>query len=169
MTLAVRSRGCGAHVLAGDDISFEINSQVVAAVHAALLSQRRGRTLVANGIDEVLNFLMRDVKTTGKTRSKFAEPLPSKLRVLSVGLEGVVQTHIHYCDALVAANSAVYVVPEARVGRVALKLLRYAEIGLKAQGVKKIYYHVKQEKDFGRLLGHLGYRDSERLFAKLVQ
>ena len=81
----------------------------------------------------------------------------------------VVQTHIHYCDALVAANSAVYVIPEARVGRVALKLLRYAEIGLKAQGVKKIYYHVKQEKDFGRLLEHLGYQDSERLFAKVVQ
>ena len=81
----------------------------------------------------------------------------------------VVQTHIQYCDALVAANSAVYVVPEARVGRVALKLLRYAEIGLKAQGVKKIYYHVKQTKDFGRLLEHLGYRDSERLFAKVVQ
>ena len=81
----------------------------------------------------------------------------------------VVQTHIHYCDALVAANSAVYVVPEARIGRVALKLFRYAEIGLKAQGVKKIYYHVKQEKDFGRLLEHLGYRDSERLFAKVVQ
>ena len=81
----------------------------------------------------------------------------------------VVQTHIHYCDALVAANSAVYVVPEARVGRVALKLLRYAEIGLKAQGVKKIYYHVKAEKDFGRLLEHLGYQDSERLFAKVVQ
>ena len=81
----------------------------------------------------------------------------------------IVQTHIHYQDALVAANSAVYVVPEARIGRVALKLLRYAEIGLKAQGVKKIYYHVKQEKDFGRLLEHLGYRDSERLFAKVVQ
>ena len=81
----------------------------------------------------------------------------------------VVQTHIHYCDALVAANSAVYVVPEARIGRVALKLLRYGEIGLKAQGVQKIYYHVKQEKDFGRLLEHLGYRDSERLFAKVVQ
>ena len=81
----------------------------------------------------------------------------------------VVQTHIHYCDALVAANSAVYVVPEARIGRVALKLLRYAEIGLKAQGVKKIYYHVKQEKDFGRLLEHLGYQDSERLFAKVIQ
>ena len=81
----------------------------------------------------------------------------------------VVQTHIHYCDALVAANSAVYVVPEARIGRVALKLLRFAEIGLKAQGVKKIYYHVKAEKDFGRLLEHLGYRDSERLFTKVVQ
>lgn len=81
----------------------------------------------------------------------------------------VVQTHIHYCDALVAANSAVYVVPEARVGRVALKLLRYAEIGLKTQGVKKIYYHVKRTKDFGRLLEHLGYQDSERLFAKVVQ
>ena len=81
----------------------------------------------------------------------------------------IVQTHIHYCEALVAANSAVYVVPEARIGRVALKLLRYAEIGLKAQGVKKIYYHVKQEKDFGRLLEHLGYQDGERLFAKVVQ
>ena len=80
----------------------------------------------------------------------------------------VVQTHIHYQDALVAANSAVYVAPEARAGRVVLKLLRYAEIGLKAQGVKKVYYHVKREKDFGRLLEHLGYHDDERMFAKVL-
>lgn len=80
----------------------------------------------------------------------------------------VVQTHIHYQDALVAANSAVYVVPDARAGRVVLKLLRYAEIGLKGQGVKKVYYHVKREKDFGRLLEHLGYQDSERMFAKVL-
>jgi len=80
----------------------------------------------------------------------------------------IVQTHIHYREALVAANSAVYVVPEARVGRVVLKLLRYAEIGLKAQGVKKVYYHVKRERDFGRLLEHLGYQDAERLFAKVL-
>ena len=80
----------------------------------------------------------------------------------------IVQSHIHYCDGLVAANSAVYVVPEARVGRVAVKLLRYAEIGLKAQGVKKIYYHVKRERDFGPLLEHLGYQDAERLFAKVI-
>jgi len=80
----------------------------------------------------------------------------------------IVQTHIHYCGALVAANSAVYIVPEARVGRVAIKLLRYAQIGLAAQGVKKIYYHVKRERDFGRLLEHLGYRDAERMYAKVI-
>ena len=81
----------------------------------------------------------------------------------------VVQTHIHYKDALVAANSAVYAVPEVRAGRVILKLLRFAEMGLKAQGVQKIYYHVKQTKDFGRLLGHLGYQDVERMYAKVVR
>jgi hypothetical protein len=81
----------------------------------------------------------------------------------------IVQTHIHYQDALVAANSAVYAVPEVRAGRVVLKLLRFAELGLKAQGVQKIYYHVKQIKDFGRLLGHLGYRDVERMYAKVVR
>ena len=81
----------------------------------------------------------------------------------------IVQTHIHYQDALVAANSAVYVVPEVRAGRVVLKLLRFAEMGLKAQGVQKIYYHVKQTKDFGRLLEHLGYQDVERMYAKVVR
>lgn len=80
----------------------------------------------------------------------------------------VVQTHIHYRDALVAANSAVYVAPEARAGRIVLKLLRYAEIGLEAQGVRKIYYHVKRERDFGPLLAHLGYEDAERMFAKVL-
>jgi hypothetical protein len=80
----------------------------------------------------------------------------------------IVQTHIHYADALVAANSAVYMVPEARAGRVVLKLLRYSEIGLKAQGVRKVYYHVKREKDFGRLLEHLGYRDLERMYARCL-
>ena len=81
----------------------------------------------------------------------------------------VVQTHIHYQDALVAANSAVYAVPEVRAGRVILKLLRFAEMGLKAQGVQKIYYHVKQTKDLGRLIGHLGYQDVERMYAKVVR
>lgn len=80
----------------------------------------------------------------------------------------IVQTHIHYRDSLVAANSAVYVAPEARAGRVVLKLLRYAEIGLEAQGVRKIYYHVKRERDFGRLLDHLGYEDVERMYAKVL-
>jgi hypothetical protein len=42
----------------------------------------------------------------------------------------IVQTHIHYQDALVAANSAVYAVPEVRAGRVVLKLLRFAEMAL---------------------------------------
>jgi hypothetical protein len=80
----------------------------------------------------------------------------------------VVQTHIHYADALVAANSAVYVAPEARAGRVVLNLLRFAELGLHAQGVRKVYYHVKREKDFGRLLERIGYQDSERMFAKVI-
>jgi hypothetical protein len=80
----------------------------------------------------------------------------------------IVQHHIHYQDALVAANSAVYVAPEVRAGRVVLKLLRFAELGLSAQGVKKIYYHVKRQKDFGRLLDHLGYQDVERMYAKVV-
>jgi hypothetical protein len=50
-----------------------------------------------------------------------------------------------------------------------LKLLRYAELGLQAQGVQKIYYHVKRSKDFGRLLDHLGYDDVERLYAKVLR
>ena len=49
-----------------------------------------------------------------------------------------------------------------------LNLLRFAEAGLQAQGVRKVYYHVKREKDFGRLLEHIGYRDSERMFAKVI-
>lgn len=81
----------------------------------------------------------------------------------------IVQTHIHYQDALVAANSAIYAAPEVRAGRVVLKLLRFAEMGLQAQGVQKIFYHVKRSKDFGRLLDHLGYEDVERLYAKVVR
>lgn len=80
----------------------------------------------------------------------------------------VVQTHIHYRDALVAANSAIYIAPEYRAGRIVLKLLRFAEMGLRAQGVRKIYYHVKRHKDFGRLLEHLGYCDAERMYAKAL-
>ena len=42
-------------------------------------------------------------------------------------------------------------------------------MGLKAQGVQKIYYHVKKTKDFGSLLCHLGYEDVERMYAKVVR
>ena len=59
-------------------------------------------------------------------------------------------------------------VPEARAGRVVLNLLRFAEAGLAALGVRKVYYHVKRERDFGRLLERLAYRDSERMYAKVL-
>jgi hypothetical protein len=35
--------------------------------------------------------------------------------------------------------------------------------------IVRIYYHVKQTKDFGRLLEHLGYQDVERMYAKVVR
>lgn len=110
----------------------------------------------------------RELDAAGKLATFIAKRGPGQSGVIVGYAVFIVQTHIHYKDALVAANSAVYMAPEARAGRLVLKLLRYAEIGLEAQGVRKIYYHVKRERDFGRLLDHLGYQDVERMYAKVL-
>ena len=110
----------------------------------------------------------RELDAAGKLATFIAKRGSGQAGVIVGYAVFIVQTHIHYRDSLVAANSAVYMAPEARAGRVVLKLLRYAEIGLEAQGVRKIYYHVKRERDFGRLLDHLGYEDVERMYAKVL-
>jgi GNAT superfamily N-acetyltransferase len=73
----------------------------------------------------------------------------------------------HYRMSLQAKQDVVFLAPEHRRGRVALRLLALADEQLKAEGIQAVYHHVKlAHPRLGRLLEHLGYEAVETIWAK---
>jgi GNAT superfamily N-acetyltransferase len=79
-----------------------------------------------------------------------------------------VQSHIHYERTLVASNDVLFLHPDYRKGSCGIKLIRFSEQQLKAQGVDKITWHVKFSKDFRPILHRLGYVDEEVTVGKIL-
>jgi GNAT superfamily N-acetyltransferase len=80
----------------------------------------------------------------------------------------LVDTHIHYCSTRVAINDALFLREEYRRGRIGIKLINFAEIALRAQGVQAIFYHAKPLNHLGALLQHLDYAAAETVYRKAV-
>ena len=78
----------------------------------------------------------------------------------------ILQPHQHYKDQLVAKNDILYLLPEYRVGRNALRLIQYSEKILKEMEVSFVTMHSKVKQDFGRLLSLLKYDAHEIIYAK---
>ena len=72
--------------------------------------------------------------------------------------------HLQYADLMVAQNSVLYIKPEHRDKAVAF--IRFAEIELQKQGVKKIVYFSTLARDIRKLLNRLGYADEEVMCGK---
>lgn len=79
-----------------------------------------------------------------------------------------VQNHIHYTDTIVAANDVLFLHPDYRKGSAGIKLIKFSEQQLQAQGVNKITWHVKFSKDFRPILHRLGYADEEVMCGKIL-
>ena len=77
----------------------------------------------------------------------------------------VLYRSLHHRGRLQAMQDVLYVVPQHR-GAAAVKLLRYAEHSLRAEGVKWVYHPVKHASKVGKLLGCLGYQLINDLYAK---
>lgn len=80
----------------------------------------------------------------------------------------IIQPHLHYKTCLTAFEDIYYIKPEYRKGRIGIKLFQYAEKVLKASGVDRVIIHTKIHLDNSRLFEYLGYKNSDKLYTKLL-
>lgn len=80
----------------------------------------------------------------------------------------IVQPHLHYRSCTTAFEDLYYVKKEFRKGRTGIRLFQFAEKVLKDAGVKRIILHTKIHMDNSRLFEYLGYKNTDKLFTKLL-
>lgn len=80
----------------------------------------------------------------------------------------IVQPHLHYMSCITAFEDLYYVRKEYRKGRTGIKLFQFSEKVLKDAGVKRIIMHTKIHMDNSRLFEYLGYKNTDKLFTKLL-
>jgi len=80
----------------------------------------------------------------------------------------IVRPHLHYVNDLHGFTDVYYISPPQRKGWVGVKMFRYAERTLKSRGVKKIMTATKLHLDMGKIFERLGYRETERLYTKVL-
>jgi len=80
----------------------------------------------------------------------------------------IVQPHLHYKTCLTAFEDIYYLKPEYRKGRTGIRMFKYAEEVLKSVGVNRIIMHTKVHLDNSRLFEYLGYKNSDKLFTKIL-
>jgi hypothetical protein len=79
-----------------------------------------------------------------------------------------IDTHLHHKNTLHAMVDLYYLLPEYRIGRNGLNLIKFAEAELIKRGVKKILTGATSIKDTSSLFEYLGYTKFESVFYKLV-
>ena len=80
----------------------------------------------------------------------------------------IVQPHLHYMSCITAFEDLYYVKKEYRKGRTGIKLFQFSEEVLKDAGVGRIIMHTKIHMDNSRLFEYLGYKNTDKLFTKLL-
>jgi hypothetical protein len=80
----------------------------------------------------------------------------------------IVQPHLHYKSCLTAFEDIYYLKPEYRKGRTGIKMFKFAEDVLKSVKVNRIIMHTKTHMDNSKLFEYLGYKNSDKLFTKIL-
>ena len=97
--------------------------------------------------------------------------------VCIVGMDGdevmgyivfIVQPHLHYKSCLTAYEDIYYLKPEYRKGSTGIRMFKYAEKVLASVKVNRIIMHTKVHQDNSRLFEYLGYKNSDKLFTKIL-
>jgi predicted acetyltransferase len=79
-----------------------------------------------------------------------------------------IMPHLHYKDSLTAFTDIFFLRKDKRKGTIGIKLLKFMEQSLKEKNVQKIYMGTKLHIDISPILTHLGYRQIEKSFAKVI-
>ena len=80
----------------------------------------------------------------------------------------IVSPHLHYKSCKTAVEDIYYVKKEYRKGRIGIRLFQYAENALKRIGVQRIVMHTKVHLDNSRLFEYLGYKQTDKVFTKML-
>jgi len=75
-----------------------------------------------------------------------------------------VRMNLHYKSSLQAVQDILFVHPDHR-GQ-GLRLIRYADRYLKAEGVQVVYQHIKAAHNFGPALERMGYELMDLIYSK---
>ncbi len=82
---------------------------------------------------------------------------------------GFVKPHLHYADSLTFFTDVYFLLPEYRKGTAGIKLIKEMEQTLKKRGVQRMIVSTKIHLDMSKILGRLGFDETERVFMKLVR
>lgn len=80
----------------------------------------------------------------------------------------IIRPHLHYRQSLSAFTDIYYLAPSHRKGLVGYRLFQFVEQSLKARGVQKMFTGTKLHLDVGPLFERLGWRETERLYTKVI-
>lgn len=80
-----------------------------------------------------------------------------------------VRNHIHYKDHLFAHNDILFLSEPYRKGFTGIKLIKFAEECLKADGVSVLTVNTKTHKPFDGVLQRLGFNHVENIYSKLLR
>jgi len=74
-----------------------------------------------------------------------------------------------HTQTLIATEDTLYLLPEARKGRTAMRFVAYVENSLRQLGAKEICITVKMVNKAGKFFQFLGYRQVETGFTKILE
>jgi len=80
----------------------------------------------------------------------------------------IIDFNIHYKDHLFAINDVLYLSKKHRKGFTGIKLVRFAENCLKADGVSVITVNSKAHRPFNKLLEYMRYNMIETVYQKYI-
>lgn len=80
----------------------------------------------------------------------------------------ILSYNMHYKDSYEALVDIYYIHPDYRKGRVGIKLFKYCEEVYREKGVNKISTACKLHHDVGSVFLYLKYKETERVFTKLI-
>jgi GNAT superfamily N-acetyltransferase len=78
-----------------------------------------------------------------------------------------VRHNVHYATSLQAVQDVVFIAPEFRLGTLGMRLLRFADDQLRADGVQAVHHHQKlAHPALGKVLERQGYEAVETIWVK---
>lgn len=76
--------------------------------------------------------------------------------------------HLHYKDHVFAKNDLLFLQENYRKGFTGIKLIKFAEQYLKADGVSVLVINTKNHKPFHKLLEYLKFKPVETIYSKYI-